>query len=568
MLVIVLGIFGLRLFYLQVIRYSHYKEAALSDQLKQYEIPAKRGIIKVQDGDHAVPIVLNQTLYTLYADPVYIKDANRDALEIANIVGGKAEDYLPKLKREHTRYVVLARRLTPDQKKKIVALKRPGVGTVAQDYRTYPQATFASQVLGFVNNEGKGVYGLEQALNKELSGTAGELKAITDIKGVPLAASQNNIQKPAIAGDDLVLTLDLTVQQRLESFLAEAKDKTHAEAVSAVVLDPRTGEVKAMANNPTFDPSGYTHVKDASLFTNAAVSHPIEVGSIMKTLTTAAAIDQKVINQNTTYYDPARWTVDKYTITNIEEDGGPGVKSIGDLLNLSLNTGATWELMQMGGGQINARARENWHNYMVNHYLFGKQTGIEQGYESEGYVPSPKDNGRGINLTYANTTFGQAMTATPIQMAGAMAAVLNGGTYYRPHLVAEQVAADGTVTKVRPEVIKSGVVSSGTSKAMVPLMQFVVDHHNFARKFDQKKYIVGGKTGTAQVAQPGGGYYDNEFNGTYLGFVGGDEVQYVICVFVRQPHVPGYAGTGAAQPVFANIAHMLIDNGYVTPKTH
>jgi cell division protein FtsI/penicillin-binding protein 2 len=203
---------------------------------------------------------------------------------------------------------------------------------------------------------------------------------------------------------------------------------------------------------------------------------------------------------------------------------------------------------------------------MVEHYLFGRQTGIEQGYEAAGYIPKPKDNGRGINLTYANTAFGQALTATPIQMAGAMAAVLNGGTYYQPHLIAETIGADGKTTKVQPKVLKSGVVSKSTSRAMVPLMQFVIDHHHFSPKFDQGKYVVGGKTGTAQIAKPGGGYYDNEFNGTYLGFVGGDEVQYVICVFVRQPHIAGYAGTGAAQPVFANIAHMLIDNGYVTPK--
>jgi len=567
-LVFIVAVFGVRLFYVQIIRYDHYKKAALSDQLKQYEIPATRGLISVHDGDSSVPIVLNQKLYTLYADPTFIKDPTKAAEKVASIVGGKPSDYIGKLKLKDTRYVVLGKRLSEDQHNKIVALKMPGLGTQGLDYRTYPQGQLAAQLLGFVNDDGKGTYGLEQAMNKQLAGTAGQLKAITDVNGVPLAASDNNIEKPAISGDNLELTIDLTLQKQVEQYVASAYSRTHAKTVNALILDPKTGAVKAMANYPTYDPAQYNKVSDASVFNNGTVTNSIEIGSIMKTLTTAAALDQKVINPNTTYYDPAHWVVDGFNITNIEEDGGAGTKSLGDLLNLSLNTGATWELMQMGGGQINERARNNWHNYMVNHYLFGKATGIEQGYEATGYVPSPAENGAGIDLTYANTSFGQAMTATPIQAASALAAVLNGGTYYQPHLVDSYQTSDGKNHSVAPKVLASHVVSPDVSQAMIPLMQFVVEHHFIVPPFDQSKYIVGGKTGTAQIAKPGGGYYDDEFNGTYVGFVGGDSVQYVIAVFVVQPHVGGYAGSAAAQPVFADIAHMLINNGYVTPKTH
>ncbi|HET7320646.1 MAG TPA: penicillin-binding protein 2 [Candidatus Saccharimonadales bacterium] len=566
-LVLVVALFGVRLFYVQIIRYDHYKKAALSDQLKQYEIPATRGLISVHDGDSTVPIVLNQKLYTLYADPTYVKDPGKAAEKVASIMGGKPSDYISKLKLKDTRYVVLGKKLNEDQHQKIAALKMPGLGTIAQDYRTYPQGQLAAQLLGFVNDDGKGTYGIEQALNKQLAGTPGQLKAITDANGVPLAASDNNIEKPAVTGDNLVLTVDLTLQKQVEQYVAQASQSTHAQTVNAVVLDPKSGAVKAMANYPTYDPSQYSKVTDASVFNNGTVTNSIEVGSIMKTLTTAAALDQKVISPNTTYYDPGHWKVDGFNITNIEEDGGPGTKSLADLLNLSLNTGATWELMQMGGGDINQKARDNWHNYMVNHYLLGKPTGIEQGYESSGYVPSPAENGAGIDLTYANTAFGQAMTATPLQMASALSAVLNGGTYYQPHLVDSVESADGKSHPTAAKVLASHVVSPAIGKAMVPLMQFVVDHHFIVPPFDQSKYIVGGKTGTAQIAKPGGGYYDNEYNGTYLGFVGGDNVQYVIAVFVVQPHINGYAGTAAAQPLFADIAHMLINNGYVTPKS-
>jgi cell division protein FtsI/penicillin-binding protein 2 len=223
--------------------------------------------------------------------------------------------------------------------------------------------------------------------------------------------------------------------------------------------------------------------------------------------------------------------------------------------------------MQMGGGKINQKARNAWYDYMVNHYRFGKETGIEQGYEATGYVPSPKDNGAGIDLTYANTTFGQAMTATPVQVGATLSAILNGGTYYQPHLVDSTTDASGHESVTKPKALTQDVVDPKVGQELVPLMQNVVQKHSFSPAFDQNAYTVGGKTGTAQIAKPGGGYYDNQFNGTYIGFVGGDKVQYVIVVFIDKPTVGGYAGTAAAQPVFGSLAHMLINDSYVTPKS-
>jgi cell division protein FtsI/penicillin-binding protein 2 len=236
-------------------------------------------------------------------------------------------------------------------------------------------------------------------------------------------------------------------------------------------------------------------------------------------------------------------------------------------LNFSLNTGVTWQLMQMGGGKINEKARQTWFDYMSNHYRFGMLTGIEQGYEAEGYIPPPEDNDAGINLTYANTTFGQAMTATPIQIAGAMSAILNGGTYYQPHLISETINSAGKATKKPVKVLASDVVTAKTANELIPMMQHTINERNLRPAFDQERYMVGGKTGTAQIAKPGGGYYDDKFNGTYLGFVGGNKPQYIIVVFVDKPTNGGYAGSAAAQPIFVKIARTLIDESLVTPKT-
>jgi cell division protein FtsI (penicillin-binding protein 3) len=311
-------------------------------------------------------------------------------------------------------------------------------------------------------------------------------------------------------------------------------------------------------------------VEDPSIYMNATVSSPLEVGSIMKPLTAAAALDQGVVRADTTYFDPSKWVIDDYKITNIEEDGGPGSRSLGELLNLSLNTGATWLLMQMskpGDTVINDKGRKAWHDYMVNHYRLGRTTGIEQGYEAEGSIPDPI-KGYARDLTYANTSFGQGMSATLLQMAGAFSAIINGGTYYQPYLVEQTTEDSGATTATKPKVLRADVVSASVSNDMRGLLEYVVQNHYFRPGFNQAMYAVGGKTGTAQIADPhgAGGYRAHDFNGTYLGFVGGDRAQYVIAIRVNEPKIAGYAGSQAAQPIFGKLAHMLIDNFGVTPK--
>ncbi|MGB4759169.1 MAG: penicillin-binding protein 2 [Candidatus Saccharimonadales bacterium] len=551
---------------MQVIRYDYYHNRALAGQLKQYEIPAERGTIRISNGDSTVPLVLNQKLFTIYADPSLVRDADHVADKLALTFGMDRKTMLEKVTAKDTRYSVLAKKVTVEQKAVVLQYKFAGIGAQEQTYRTYPQGAMAAQLLGIVDDSGTGRYGIEQALNKELAGRAGELKAVTDINGVPLAANSDNVLVSPKAGSDITLTLDAGIQKQLETTIAARAEEFKAERVSAVIMEANTGAIKGMANYPSYDPAQSGNVEDSTLFNNAAVSHPIEVGSIMKSLTTAAALDSGAVKENVSYHDPASYTVDEFRITNIEEDGGPGTKNLYDLLNLSLNTGATWLLMQMGGGRINEEARNTWYSYLSDHYRLGKETGIEQGYEDPGYVPEPKDTGAGINLTYANTSFGQAMTATPLQMAAAFSGVINGGTYYQPRLVAATENNQGETAMTKPKVLREGVVNPGVSASLAKMLQYAVDNHYFAKKFDQSRYMVGGKTGTAEVALPSGGYSKTQFNGTYLGFVGGDTPQYVICVYVIKPTVRGYAGSGAAQPIFGDLSHMLINGSYVSPK--
>jgi stage V sporulation protein D (sporulation-specific penicillin-binding protein) len=571
MLAFIVMLFGVRLFYVQVIRYDHYKNAALSDQLKQYQIPASRGIIEAYDSGQIVPIVLNQKLYTLYADPPFIKTPGKFASKIASIIGGNANTYESLMKVPNTQYSVLAKKLTEAQSNEILALNYPGIGTVEQDYRIYPQGSLASQVLGFVNNDGVGEYGIEQALNPELSGTPGQVKAVTDVNGVPLAATKGNVEIAPKNGSNVVLTLNMSMQSQMEQILQQQYQSTKSQGINALIINPNTGQIDAMANYPTYNPSDYQDVSNAALFQNGTVTNAIEPGSSMKTLTTSAALDQGVITPNESFYDPAHWLVDGFNITDIEQDGGAREQNIASILALSLNTGATWELMQMGGGQIDQKGIDAWNKYMVNRFRLGQPTGIEQGYESAGYVPPANLSSPSIDLTYAETSFGQGVQVTALQLGAALSSVLNGGTYYKPTLVSQTINPDGSVKVNEPKIVERNTVSSKISSEIEPLMENVVTtylHEGFSYMSFSPDYIVGGKTGTAQIAQPGGGYYANKYNGTYVGFVGGDKVQYVIVVFNNEPNVAGYAGSEAGQPVFAARAHMLINEGDVTPKTN
>ncbi len=582
-LLLLFAIFIVRLFYLQVIRHDHYQKAALTGQLKQYEIPAERGMIVAQNGDSTVPLVLNETRYTAYADPQFIKDKRAAAAEITRVIGGDQNEHLRNLEVEGSRYAILAKRLDKAQKEKIDEERKSEskrlendkdpnyvwqwIGLQEEKVRTYPHGTLAAQLLGFVDNDGTGKYGIEQALDSELKGTAGQLKAITDAQGVPLAANKDNVNIAPKPGKQLVLTIDLAMQQQLEEALKTGLEAARSPSGTALIMDPNTGAIKAMANYPTYNPAEFGKVEDGNLFTNAAVAAPFEVGSIMKPLTVAAGMDMGAITKNSTYYDNRFFHIDDATVRNVEEDGGAGTKSMADILQLSLNTGVTWVLMQMGGGEINEKGRTAWHTYMTDHYKLGEITGVEQGYEADGLIPSPTE-GYGLDIQYANSTFGQGMTATPLQMAAALSATINGGTYYRPRLIEKTIDSTGHESIKKPEVVRGGVVGEQVSKDLRGMMEAAYSKNRtvYGSKRAHNEYRIGGKTGTAQIPKAEGGYHDDKYNGTYIGYVGGDRPDYVIMVRVNEPKVPGYAGSRGAAPIFVRLTDILIDNFGVTPK--
>lgn len=566
LLLIIASIFIVRLFYLQVIRYDYYANAALNTQLKEYQIPAERGVIYAQNGSDKTPLVLNEILYTLFADPTFVDNPEEASLKLAEIVDGDANEINELLKTPDTRYVIISKRLNKEQHQKVNELDIAGIGTREESYRTYPQGALASQTLGFVNADNEGQYGIEQFLDEKLGGEPGELKAITDSNGVPLVSNPDNVVTEPKNGQSIALTIDLGIQRQVESLLKSGLKDVKSESGSIVVIDPNNGDVKAMANYPTYDPNKLNEVKDVSSLANAAINSPLEVGSIMKSLTAAAALNEKVVGTNSSYYNPGFVKVGDREITDV--GSYTGTQTTESLLVHSLNTGAVWLLKQLGGGDINSQARTKWHSYMTRNFYLGTLTGIEQAGEAAGYIPEPEVNGEGIDVTYANTSFGQAMSATPLQMAAAFSGIVNGGMYYQPTLIDSVRDDQGNWQRTEPIVKRSDVVSSETSATMRSLLKKVLSDNWYG--FSREGYSIGGKTGTAEIArsaEEGGGYYEDRYNGTYVGFVGGDMPEYVILVRVNTPKVPGFAGSSAAAPIFKSITNMLIDNFGVTPNS-
>lgn len=555
-LLVVSVVFVVRLFYIQVIKHDYYHKAALLSQLKQYVIPAERGNIYAYDGENPTPLVLNEKKYTLYADPKYVKDPLKEASEIAKIIGGDINKISDLLKTPDLRYVIIAKKLTKEQSNKLNDLNFNGVGTREESYRTYPNNGLAAQLVGFVNDEGKGQYGLEGYYDEELGGTPGYLKAITDSRGIPLASNQGNTLEEPVRGKSVNLTIDVNMQRIAEDKLKEGLQQAKSKNGSVIILDSHTGAVKAMASYPSFDPSNYSKEKDASVYKNAAVADAIEPGSIMKPLLIAAALDSGGISPGFTFTNTGSVTIDGLTIKNSHQWGIP-VEDLQGIMQRSLNTGVVAVLQAIGGGEINQKARNFWYDYLTNHYFFGQATGIEQTAETSGTVPKP-DEGYALNFKYANMTFGQGLGVSLIQMAAAANSVINGGNYYKPYIVDK---IDNQ--KQTPKLIKTNTVSKAASDQLVDIMVKVANSVYFNAL--RKGYIVGGKTGTAEVAGPDGSYYTDRADGTFFGFVGGNHPDYTILVISHTPDTVGSAGIAAAEPIFANISQAFIDNGMVSP---
>ncbi len=541
-------------------RHGHYAALAAGEHQSKYELPAARGQIYLRDGDTKVPLALNQTLSLVYADPSLIKDRAATAKKLASVTGEPASTYITAMA-SAKEYAVLKSKVPQAMADKIKELKLYGVGARQQTYRTYPEGQLASQVLGFVNNDSKGQYGIEGFMDGQLVGKPGILNAKTDTSGVPIATT-DNLSQPPVDGSSLVLTLDRNIQAQSEAYLKQGVTAVGAESGSVVVLDPQTGAVKAMANYPTYDPNTYGKVKDYTVFSNQVTGDAFEPGSGYKVFTMAAGLDTGKIKPDTTYTDTGCLEISKHKICNAgNHNDGPGT-TMTVVLRDSLNTGVIYVLRALGTdpNTITALSKQTFYHYISDQFRFGHTTGIEQSGEAKGLVNPPTSN----DTNYANMTFGQGTSATMLQMAAGVAAIANGGTLYKPYLVDQQIKAGGNVTQAKPFVSVPNVMSKQAATGLTQMMEVVVQHGSgyLART---PGYNIAGKTGTAQIPDPHGGYLESQNIGTFVGFAPAEDPKFVVMVRINKPKIDGYAEKTTV-PVFSNITRWLLQY-YAVPPT-
>lgn len=559
-LFLVLAIFLVRLFYIQVINHEEFLAKANQMQISKRTINPERGQLYAKDQNgEIVPLVLNQTVYTVFADPTQVKDVKKVEKLVTDVAGDQMiEANFDKLTSTTLQYVVLARQITHSQAEKIQEADLAGVGLQSSSRRVYTEGKLANQVLGFVNADGEGQYGLEQYLNTELTGEAGLLQSVTDVRRIPLTIGVHDVSIPAKDGTDYVLTIDRSVQAQAESILQEGLNNVNSDSGSIIVMDPNNGHIVAMANYPDFDPSNYTKVTDAAAFQNHAVSYAFEPGSVMKAMTTSMSLDLGTINPDTTFTDPNCMQIDDAKICNAEGDEKFTGRTftMTKVLQYSLNTGVMWQLQQIGGGDITKAARQTMYEYFHDRYRFGQKTGVEQPGEVGGTIFSP-DNVQGNKVRYANMTFGQGVSVTMVQMAAAFSATVNGGTYYQPTLIDGTLDQDGKETANQSKVVSDNVISDSAS-SNIRKMMFEARRGSWPTA--DGGYYVGSKTGTAQIYDDATKTYSKDrTTGTTIGF-GADKdgnAQYVIMVRIEYSGKQGFAGSVAANPVFTKMSNWL-----------
>lgn len=561
------ALFTVRLFYLQVVRHDYYEEQALLEHTTKFAIPANRGLIYAHDGaDKFAPLVLNEPVFTVYADPFYVKDASKVADVMRRIAGGNVvPQFENRMQNKDLRYTVLARNVSKTQKDLIDKEDLAGVGFQQGSKRVYPENGLAAQTLGFVNGEGAGQYGVEQAFNNDLAGKEGQLKAVTDVNGIPISVGAESVLVPPEHGKNLVLTIDRNIQAKTEQILRSGLERAKATKGSILVMNPNNGHILAIANLPSYNPADIATMTDYSILNNKVISDPYEPGSVIKALTMAVGLDVGRIQPDTKYNNTTTVQIQDAVVRNVLTSP-VGPVTMTQVLQFSFNTGAVQVLKWLGGGEdINPKGKQVLYDYFANRFMLNKPSGVSIAGEIPGELVSP-DDVQGGDVRYANMSFGQGMTANMIQVLGAFAACVNGGTFYEPQIVDGYLDDAKTFTARTSTIKKADVVSQDTS---AKLRQMLHDARKGSPSASGEKagFYIGGKTGTAQVYDPKtGNYSETETIGSYVGFGGQDRPKYVIMVRVDDARNGGYSGSAAAAPIFTELSNWMLDYLQIQPK--
>jgi len=548
-----------KLFIIQILNHSYYYALA-SDQYEIFkQLYPTRGDILIKDEKSGIfskenlyPLATNRELSLVFVKPNEIEDAQevlavfKDVFHLDDEEKEKA--ILRKLEKKDDPYEPIKHRVADDAADKLKEMNLKGVYFAPEETRYYPEVNLGSHILGFVNfSDKKGNYGIEGTHNDLLAGETGFVQSELDSLGRWISVSNKKFEK-AKDGSDLILTVDKSIQFFACDQLKKAVEGYNAKSGSVVIMEPETGKILAMCGAPDYDPNNYNEVSDIDVFNNQAVSINYEPGSIFKPITMAAAIDAGRVDPYTTYNDTGEVTIGDHTIRN--SDGkAHGLKNMTNVLEESLNTGSIFAARQIGLGVFK--------NY-VESFGFGKRTGIEISPESPGDINSLDESNE---IYMATASFGQGISVTPIQMTAAYCALVNGGNLVKPYIIDEIRHPDGEIEKTEPKVIRK-VISERTS-ALLRGMLISVVKNGHADPARADGYLVGGKTGTAQVPDEKQGGYSAATIHSFIGFAPLENPRFVMLVKLDNPH-RAYSVMTAA-PTFGKIAEFILEFYGIAP---
>jgi cell division protein FtsI/penicillin-binding protein 2 len=543
---------GARLVWWQVVDRERLVRIAM-EQLAQHEqIPAERGEIFDRNG---ALLATSVEVQSIFATPPSVTDPAHAAARLSPLLGIPADELRKRLELNDP-WVWLKRRVERDVAERVRALRLPGIGMLPETKRVYPmpgadpQTTLAAQMIGFVNVDGHGQYGVEGFENRLLGGEPGAVTAHKDSAGRQIADSVYELREP-VDGMDVTLTIDAGVQHLLEQALFTTYKRNKAVGATGIIMDPRDGSILAMASFPSYDANSYAG-QDVARFTPPAIARQYEPGSVIKALTVAAALDAGAITPGDHVVDDNNLTIGNIRIQNADRfwfPSGHGELTAGDVLKLSNNVGAAKIGLELGGRKLYEAFKR---------FGFGSPTGIDIAGEEPGVVWNPDGPNAGGELTTAQNAFGQGLAITAVQLVRGYAAIANGGTLVTPHVVAGWTdhAGEYHAAEVEPG---ERVMSDKTARSVLRLLVGAIDD-GIAEMAAIPGYAVAGKTGTAEIAGPvkvtvpdgvdANGkpktkvveqlqYIDGWVDSSFVGIVPASDPQLVTLILIHRPAVWG-----------------------------
>ena len=542
-----------RLYFLQIVEGKSYGERADRQYISPEEGLFERGSIffTTKDGS-VVAAATERNGFLFFINPKILENVEGVYQKLSAIITFEHDSFLAKASKKEDTYEEIAHRLGEKQADAINALKITGVSLAKEKWRFYPGEKLASTVIGLVaykEDSFGGRYGLEKYYDDVLArdGKVTYTNFFADI----FSGVKKVLFKTSELQGDLVLTIEPTVQDFLETKLAEVHKKWGGSPTGGIIMDPKTGEILAMAVNPDFNPNSFSEEENVSVFNNPLIQSSYEMGSIIKPITMAAGLDAGAIVPETTYEDLGFLVLNGSRIANFDGKGR-GIVSMQEVLNQSLNTGAAYVALKMG--------KEKFPDYMEEFGL-GEETGIDLPGEVQGHIENLKSN---REIEQATASFGQGTAMSPIITIRALSALSNGGILPSPHVV-KRINYDIGISKDMSYNPGKQVIKPETSETITRMLVEVVDKALLNGTLKMKNYSVAAKTGTAQIAKEGGGgYYDDRYLHSFFGYLPAYNPSFIIFLYTVNPIGVRYASETLSHP-FNDISKFLINYYEIPP---